>query len=206
MTFLTKGYIPENTITLMLNNANKIRAQIGIITTDECVRRIFEPNATSIEMRLQQMERMAVGGIAVEARLMPILPGITDTDESLDRIFRKVADTKVKQAAISTLFLRPAIVEALKRYVPDKRLVSVLLDMYKGSGRLPVRAAHSSVVPLPRPEREKIYARVGKAATRYNINISVCGCMNPDIGGTCNIGGSWSDSCDKSFQLALFEK
>jgi hypothetical protein len=54
-----------------------------------------------------------------------------------------------------------------------------------------IHAAHSSVVPLPRPKREEIYINVRKVANNYAIDISVCGCMNPDIGGTCNIEGNW---------------
>jgi DNA repair photolyase len=203
--FLTKGRMPDKTLKLLIKHADKVRAQIGIITPDDSVRRIFEPNAASIEVRLQQMGKMAAGGIKVEARLMPILPGITDTAESLDRLFKLIANTGVKQAAISTLFLRPAIAESLGRLVPDKQSVGILLDFYKGSGHLPVHAAHSSVIPLPRSKREEIYTYVRKVANKYAIDVSVCGCMNPDIGGTCNIGGTWPKSSESDAQLNLFD-
>jgi DNA repair photolyase len=203
--FLTKGYIPDITMDLLLSNADKVRAQIGIITPDDDIRCIFEPNAANINTRLQQMKKMLAGGIAVEARLMPILPGITDSTDSLDCLFNAIADTGVRQATISTLFIRPAIIKALRMHMSDKHSAHGLLNLYENSARIAVHAERSSVIPLPRPMREEIYTRVTQAAKKYVINISVCGCMNPDIGGTCNIGGNWPECSGKAVQPNLFE-
>lgn len=187
--FLTKGKIPENNMKLMLNHADKVRAQIGIITPDDNIRQIFEPHAASIEVRLQQMKEMIDGGISVEARLMPILPGITDTNDSIERLFSAIAGVRVKQAAISTLFIRPAIAESLKKRVPKERSIETLLNLYENVGRIAVHARNSSVIPLPRPMREEIYTHIRQVAKMYDVDVSVCGCMNPDLGGTCNIAG-----------------
>jgi DNA repair photolyase len=192
VTFLTKGRIPEYTLKLLLNNADKVKAQIGIITPDDDIRKIYEPNAASIEVRLQQMKEMISGGISTEARLMPILPGITDDDNSLGRLFNAIARTGIKQTAISTLFIRPAIADSLLKRVPDRSTVRALLSLYKNMGRVAVHARNSSVIPLPRPVREKIYTNIRKIANKYDIAVSVCGCMNPDIGGSCNIAGKRS--------------
>jgi DNA repair photolyase len=202
--FLSKGYIPDRTMNLLLANPDKARAQIGIITPDDNVRHIFEPGAASTGVRIRQMEILVAGGIDIEARLMPILPGITDDARSLDRLFKMIALTGIKRVAISTLFLRPSIAASLRRLVPDKAAVIAMLDIYKNSARLPVHAARSSVIPLPRPKREEIYADVTRIARRYDVEISICGCMNPDIGGSCNIGGKWEGSSMRNTQLALF--
>jgi len=200
--FLTKGKIPEKTMSLLLSHADKVRAQIGIITPDDSIRQIFEPESANIEVRLQQMREMIDGGIAVEARLMPILPGITDTDDSIEPLFRAIAGVRVKQAAISTLFIRPGIAESLKRRAPKERSIDKMLNLYKNLGRIAVHAKNSSVVPLPRPKREEIYSRIRQVAKKYGIDVFVCGCMNPDIGGTCNITGSY---LFQQVQPSLFE-
>lgn len=200
--FLTKGVIPDKTMILLLNNADKVRAQIGIITPDERLQGILEPHTASINTRIKQMKQLISGGVSVEARLMPILPGITDTYESLYRIFQMISYAGIRKAAISTLFLRPGIINSLKRSVPDRQLVNNLLDLYKSSERIPVRAAHSSVVPLPRSGRDIIYSRVKRIAAEYSIAISICGCMNPDIGGSCNIAGKWES---RYLQPCLFD-
>ncbi len=189
--FLTKGHIPDKTMKLLLNHADKVRAQIGIITYDDNIRRVFEPNAASVDLRLRQIRKLVAGGIEVEARLMPILPGITDSPDSVEILFKAIAGTRVRRASISTLFLRPAIVESLIRCAPNERFEQILLSLYKNSRRLAVHAERSSVIPLPRQNREEIYTRIKKVARKYNIDVSVCGCMNPDIGGTCNIAGKW---------------
>ena len=202
--FLSKGYIPEKIMDLLLSNADKVRAQIGIITPYDDIRRIFEPNAANIDIRMQQMKKMVAGGIAVEARLMPVLPGITDTVNSLDLLFSAIADIGVRQAAISTLFLRPAIIKSLKMYIPNHDSSHILLNLYENLARIAVHVERSSVIPLSRSMREKIYNRLTQVASKYAINVSVCGCMNPDIGGTCNIGGDWREYSKKAVQPNLF--
>jgi DNA repair photolyase len=201
--FVTKGRIPEKTFDLLLCYAEKVRAQIGIITDDDNIRRIFEPNAASVERRFEQMAIMASGGIGVEARIIPILPGITDSPDSIGSLLHTISDTGVKRAAISTLFLRPTIMNSLKRHVSEKDLLEKLLINYKEMIRLPVHAEHSSVIPLTYQKREAIYVRFKQLAKQFALDLSICGCMNPDIGGTCNITGKW---LLQNNQLDLFKQ
>ncbi|MBN1191584.1 MAG: radical SAM protein [Dehalococcoidales bacterium] len=191
--FLTKGYIPDKTLDLLLNYVDKVRAQIGIITHDDNIRKMFEPNTASIDVRLGQMAKMAAGGMAVEARLVPILPGITDISDSIESLCDAISNTGIKHAAISALFLRPAIAASLKQRISDKRSLDVLLGLYKDGKRLAVHADNSSVMPLPRQKREGIFTHFKQIGRKYGIEMSVCGCMNPDIGGICNIAGKWTE-------------
>lgn len=204
--FLTKGRIPDRTMNLLLDYTDKVRAQIGIITHDENVRRIFEPNAADIDMRLNQMARMSRGGITVEARIVPILPGITDAPDAINVLFQHIVNAGVKRAAISTLFLRPAITDSLVRHISDTNLLESLFHFYENGKRLSVHAEHSSVTPLPLPRREEIYSRFKQIALDYSIELSVCGCMNPDIGGTCNITGEWRKPLVHKTQRGLFDE
>ncbi len=189
--FLTKGYIPDKTLKLLLTHSGKVRVQIGIITTDEIIRRIFEPNAANINIRLEQMKKLVEGGIATEARIIPILPGITDKSNTIDQLLSAIAKIRIKRAAISTLFLRPAIIKSLKQRIADKNILESLFNYYRNEKRLSVQAEHSSVIPLSKEKREEIYSRFRQVAKKYHISLSVCGCMNPDIGGVCNIAGEW---------------
>jgi DNA repair photolyase len=188
---LTKGYIPDRTLKLLLTHPDKVRVQIGIITIDETTRRLFEPNSANINIRLEQMTKLGEGGVATEARIIPILPGITDKSYTIDQLLSAIAKSGIKRAAISTLFLRPAIIASLKRRISDNSIVERLLGYYKIGQRLEVKAERSSVIPLPKDKREEIYSRYKFIAEKHGINISICGCMNPDIGGVCNITGEW---------------
>ncbi|MBI4284133.1 MAG: radical SAM protein [Chloroflexi bacterium] len=201
--FVTKGHIPERTMKLLLSHSDKVRAQIGIITVDENIRRIFEPNTAGTSKRLEQMARLVAGGIATEARIVPIMPGFTDDAVSLDNLFHSIAHTGVKRAAISTLFLRQAVAESLKRGISDQIMLDTLLSFYKGVRRLATHAVNSSIAALPLPKREEIYARMKEIASKYFIDLSICACMNTDINcGTCNITGRWQTS---NTQRSLFE-
>jgi DNA repair photolyase len=197
VSFLTKGHIPEKTMNLLLDNAPKVKAQIGIITPDDNIRKIFEPHAANIDVRLQQMAILNHGGIEVEARMMPIIPGITDNPEDLKKLLKAISDAGVPKLAISTLFLRPSIAAAFKQLIPDRIFSQNVLDQYQYQERLAVHAKNSSVIPLSRSARETTYARIIESAVEFDINVSICGCMNPDIGGTCNIARTKSAQCSQ---------
>lgn len=191
ISFLTKGQIPENTLNLLIKNAEKVKAQIGIITADDCIRNIFEPNAASISIRLDQMVKMVAGGIAVEARMMPIVPGFTDNKHMVNQLFSFLSSIGIKRVAISTLFLRPVIAASLRRLITNLKTIQNLLNLYIGEEKIGVRAKNSSIIPLPHKMRENIYNNIKTIAKKYQIDVSICGCMNPDIGGSCNIKGEW---------------
>lgn len=199
--FLTKGEIPGGTMHLLTHHADKVRAQIGLITTNDSIRAMFEPKAASIPARLRQIRTLAASGIEVEARIMPILPSLTDRPDSIHGLCKAITQSGIRRAAISTLFIRPAILMALQRRIGNKEITDKLCGYFQDSGRLPVRAGHSSVVPVARTIREQIYSRFRYIAAQYEIDLSVCGCMNPDIGGSCNIGGTWSE---KEIQYSLW--
>jgi DNA repair photolyase len=202
ISFLTKGVIPEKTLSLLLDHTDKVKAQIGLITPHESLRRIFEPGAAEISTRLSQMARLAAAGIEVEARMMPILPGITDKPEDVEKLFQAITGSGVNKVAISTLFLRLAIAAAFHQMLSDKPCARSLIHRYSNQERIPVHARNSSVIPLIRRERESIYASIRELAAKYHVEISVCGCMNPDIGGSCNIART---SPARFLQPALFD-
>jgi len=203
--FLTKGRIPDNTMRLLLDHAGEVQAQTGIITLDKHVTATCEPKAASPEVRLEQVATLVAGGVTTWARLAPILPGLTDTPDALQRLFDALAQTGVKRAAASALFLRPGIIESLSRQSARDKTWENLLARYKGSRRVAVRAKRSSVVALPRAQREETFERTRRVAREYGIAVSVCACMNPDIAvGTCGIAGSWGAAPRLAVQERLF--
>ncbi len=192
VSFLTKGLIPDNTMELLINHAGKVRAQIGISTLDEDVARMFEPDAACPQLRVEQMRKLVAGCVPTEARVDPIIPGLTDTRDALERVFSALAEAGVKRAAASTLFLRPAIVESLRRNLSDKNVLERLWGFYTEAGRLAIRAEQSSVIALPLEKRREILDRVRDTAAEFGVAVAVCACKNPDLAqGTCGINGRW---------------
>ena len=101
--FLTKGEIPDVTLELLIDHAGLVQAQIGLITLDEEVARVFEPHAASPRTRLWQLHSLLAGGVAAAARLDPILPTLTDDAEALDSQFAALAQVGVRRVAAGVI-------------------------------------------------------------------------------------------------------
>jgi DNA repair photolyase len=190
--FLTKGRIPHDTLGLLIDHADLVRAQIGLVTLDEHVSQVFEPHAASPRRRLQQLKALIAGGVPTEARLDPILPTLTDAPDSADRLFAALTQVGVKRAAAGVLFLRRAILQSLRRNVSDKEMLMRLLGAYRDGQQ---RLMPGSPLPIQEPPseaRREIFARMWTAAQAHGIELSICACKNPDLArGSCNIAGTW---------------
>ena len=150
------------------------------------------------------MAALIAGGIARQARLDPILPGISDTPGGLRDLFFTLAQAGVGHAAAGTLFLRPGIVGSLKRNIRDENLLRKTLGSFHDAGRMAIRAGDSTATVLPRVARAEIFSRVRVAAEQHSIRMSVCACKNPDIAhGTCGIGDAWSTRLEVEKQPTL---
>lgn len=205
--FLSKGHIPEKTMSLLLKHAGNVRAQIGIITLDENVQHMFEPNTASPGTRITQIARLVSGGIATEARLDPVLPSLTDTPDALRQLFGALAEAGVKRVAVSALFLRPSVINSLKRNIHDTEVLHRLLGFYQRARRMAIHAERSSVIALSRATRDEIYTRISRAAAEHGIEPVICACKNPDLAhGTCNIGGTWPKKPEHDEQPRLFDR
>jgi DNA repair photolyase len=190
--FLTKGVIPDCTLQLLIEHRELVRAQIGLITLDEGISRIFEPHAASPERRLLQLETLIAGGIQAEARLDPILPGLTDSPGLLHELLASLAAVGVKRTAAGILFLRPGILYWLKSRVSDRRMLALLLHAYQEGQQVVMRGAQYPILNLPTEARREIFDRVERTAAAHGIEIKICACKNADLArGSCNIAGTW---------------
>jgi DNA repair photolyase len=189
---LTKGRIPDNMMRLLVEHAELVRAQVGITTLDDAISQAFEPKAASPGRRLAQIEALVAAGVPTEARLDPILPGLTDGPRSVERLFAALARIGVRRVAASALFLRPAVVQSLRRNVPDEEMLARLLGTYQESERIAIRGTGSYVQTLPLAARRDLFARMREIASARGIELSVCACKNADLAsGSCNIAGRW---------------
>ena len=123
--FLTKGIIPRKHMELLKAHPGQVRAQVGLITHDDRLLKIFEPWAANAGTRLTQIKELSEAGIKTQVRLDPILPGLTDDEDTLQTLLEKISQAGVKTIAASILFLRPAISGSLRKGIEDK-LISEL--------------------------------------------------------------------------------
>jgi DNA repair photolyase len=205
VTFVTKGRIPERHRKLLAAHAPLVQGRIGLITLDPAIVAAFEPRAATSDVRLAQAAELIGAGIPIEARLDPILPGVTDSADCLEPLCEALACIGVRTIAASVLFLRPAVIGSLRRHIGDTLMFKKLLDRFAGSERLAIHANNSRVSALPASVRLEIMERLKTIARHHGLKVLVCACKNPDISsGSCHISGRWRCAARLDRQLDLF--
>ena len=88
--------------------ANVLDVNITITTLDEALARLLEPRAPRPRLRLATVRKLAKAGICVGVFPNPIMPLITDREESLDALARAAAKCGAGYFGGGALFLMPA--------------------------------------------------------------------------------------------------
>jgi DNA repair photolyase len=205
VTFVTKGRIPERHRKLLAAHAPLVQGRIGVITLERAIADVLEPYAAPPEVRLAQAAELIAAGIPIDARLDPILPGLTDSEDCLEPLCEALAHGGVRTLAASVLFLRPAVTGSLRRHVEDKAMLHRMLDPFVNAKPLAIHAENSRVRAIPTEARLEIIERLKSVACRHGLRVLVCGCKNPDITtGSCHISGRWPPTAQAG-QRALFQ-
>jgi len=179
--FVTKGKMPDEIYGLFEKHHSKIAGQIGLTTIDDKIISIIEPAAANAQERLDQLERLIKMGVKMSVRCDPMIHGFTDANEQLDSLFSAVAKTGCKEAAISFLFLRPAIISNIKKNIADMELLDKILKPFSKGTHLQIGLKNSMGKMLPLEVRRGSFERIRKIANNYDIRIHICGCKNSDI-------------------------
>lgn len=94
---------------------SKLSVHLSLITLDRELARRIEPRAPTPDSRLRALTRLRESGVRVEINVMPVLPGITDEPNGLERLVREVALRGAERVNAGSLRLRRA---ARERYLP----------------------------------------------------------------------------------------
>lgn len=204
VTFVTKGRIPERHRKLIAAHAPLVQGRIGIVTLDSAIAATFEPYAAPPKVRLAQAAELIGVGTPIDARLDPILPGLTDDADHLEPLCESLAHAGVRTLAASVLFLRPAVIASLRRHVGDQLMLKRMLDRFISAESLAIHAENSHVRAIPTEARLEIIERLNSVACHHGLRVLVCGCKNPDItSGSCHISGRWTHASLENSQLAM---
>lgn len=112
---------------------HKVFVTFSFSTVDDEVARIFEPGATPPTERLAAMRQVHDSGLASGVSMMPMLPYITDTTESLNRMFPAFRDAGAQYVFPATITLfgngpadsRTLVLRAVSKHYPH------LLEKYE---------------------------------------------------------------------------
>jgi DNA repair photolyase len=90
-----------------INRRNHLVVHITITTPDAKLARLLEPRAPRPDLRLDTVRRLRNAGLTAGIICSPLLPGITDNAEAIDRMARHAAEVNASFFAANPLFLKP---------------------------------------------------------------------------------------------------
>lgn len=121
---ITKSKLIERDLDLLTRIArnNKLVVHITITTPDPALARLLEPRAPRPDLRFQAVRRLREAGLTTGILCSPLLPGMTDTAEALDRMAAKAAEARASFFAAEPLFLkscsRPTFLSFIQEHFP----------------------------------------------------------------------------------------
>jgi DNA repair photolyase len=159
---LTKGTLILRDLELLEQAAEVARVGLSFSVgfVDEAVWRAVESGTPSPRRRLDAVRRLTDAGFSVGVLMAPILPGLTDTDESIDETVAAIAAAGASSVTPLPLHLRPGAREWyaswLTRTHPD--LAPRYRELF-GNGSY-----------APQTYQHEIAARVRMAARRHGLH------------------------------------
>lgn len=183
VSFLTKGVIPQEFMDLFSRYRHLVRARIGIASTKEEYRRTFEPAAASLAERLMNIEQLVAHGIDTEARIDPLIPGVTDTLDDLETLLRALSKRGIRKVTVSYLILRPYLYRRLFERL-GKDVAVRIVAAYKDEPWQTVITSSKTRL-FPQVERERRYSDLKRLGRSLGIDVRMCGCKNPDLPFEC---------------------
>jgi DNA repair photolyase len=185
--FLTKGSVDERFLKLFAANSSLVHAQIGITTLDQGLWQAFEPHSAPPRERLESIGGLKNIGVAVSARLDPLIPDVTDTDQNLEPLLAELAARQISSVAASYLFLRPAFLRRLSDQMREHAKGQVSIDDWS---RRTLADGQGGGLAMSTQDRAERFSRIKEMAKRHGIEVHVCTCKNPDLPGPgCQIAG-----------------
>jgi DNA repair photolyase len=159
---LTKSPLVLRDLDLMLEVAERteISACLSVPTLDEKAWRATEPHTPHPRARLEAVAKLNAAGIPTGILIAPLLPGINDAPEQIERIIQIATEAGAVSIGGQTLFLAGSVREIyfdwLRSYRPD------LVPRYE---RLYARGSR-----VPMPERRAIERAAGLPAARMRAD------------------------------------
>jgi DNA repair photolyase len=150
---LTKSPLLLRDLDLMLEIAKvaQMTACLSIPTLDERAWRATEPHTPNPRARLEAVKELNRHGIPTGVLIAPLMPGINDAPEQVERIVAAATDANATYISGNTLFLRGATRDVFLDWLRENR--PELVDRY---AKLYAKGAY-----LTAPERRRVELDAG---------------------------------------------
>jgi len=179
----TKSRIPGEFLQLFAGHPGRVHVQVGLTTICDDVRRLLEPKAAAVEERIAMLRDLISHGVRTEVRIDPLIPELTDTEESFGSLCTEISRSGAKQAVASYLFLRRANYGGLAVRYRDWSFLEMLKRLY--THKIEDYCGGTSIRIPASTYRQNKYERLKAIAGDHGLTLSLCGCKNPDLTFDC---------------------
>jgi DNA repair photolyase len=177
---MTRGRVPRALVEVLAAHPGRATVAIGIASLSKPIVRALEPRAASPRGRLRDLARLVAAGVEVEARVEPLVSGLTDTRENLVPLFRALASAGVRRAVAHYLFLHPSMADSTSRALEPFGLAERWRDGYDGGPVFPLGTI-GSTKHLPREVRRAGLARLLALGAECGLSVATGAAQNPDL-------------------------
>src|SRR5215211_742099 len=159
---LTKGTLARRDVPLLAAAAQDVPIGLGVSMAiwDDDLHAALEPGVPSPRARLELVRRFTDAGLPCGVFLAPVLPGLTDDEESLDAALAAVAAAGATGVTVLALHLRPGAREWFLGWLGREHP-----DLVPGYRRLYGRGAY-----VPAGYRDLLAARVAPLLARHGLD------------------------------------
>ena len=123
ISILTKSALAGRDLDILASSEGGVDFGVTITTLDESLRRLVEPGSSPSAERLNLLQEARRRGIRTYAFLGPLMPGLSDTEASLELLLRSIKDAGVDYFYVDRLNRRFGVWQALKgvlqKHFPD---------------------------------------------------------------------------------------
>jgi DNA repair photolyase len=122
-----------------ISERSSLTVNMTITTLRTRLARMLEPRAPRPDLRLEAVHKLREAGIAAGVFAMPILPGLTDREEDLDKLAQQARNAGAQWLGGRVLFLMPSSWKSFLGFLEPRfpKLAQRYRDWYKGYGDMP---------------------------------------------------------------------
>jgi DNA repair photolyase len=159
---LTKGTLARRDVPLLAAAARDVPLGLGVSMAiwDQRLHEALEPGAPSPRARLELVRAITGAGLPCGVFLAPVLPGLTDDEESLDAALAAIAAAGATGVTVLALHLRPGAREWFLGWLAREhpQLLARYRQLYRGGAYVPAEY------------RAWLSARVAPLLTRHGLD------------------------------------
>ncbi|MFC1651888.1 radical SAM protein [Patescibacteria group bacterium] len=100
-----------------INQKNFCAIAFTVTTLNQKIASKIEPFAPKVKDRIEAMKKIKKAGIPVGLHLMPVMPGLTDSEKDLRKLLKLVKEIKIDYIVYGNLGVRPCVRKILFPFI-----------------------------------------------------------------------------------------